>query len=292
MTKTYDILASVVHYGAPETTEHCLASLSESETPVDVVVLSCSPDTFQANTIHIRNSGYGGNQNHAIECAMATGYEYILLLNNDTLIPRTLIGHLVEFLRLNAEFMAIAPTQILPDRRTVASGFKVNAQGSNPFVKTPMTPASQAIAECDVLAGPALLIRVAALRHVGGFDESFFHYYEDDDLTWRLRKHGFRLAVSGQYITHSLGHSLSSHSPIAAYYLTRNRILFYRKHFSAWRCLAPLVHEAIAIRTRIHIGHQMPNAKTIGVIHGLLNIRGQRRLLPRFDGGGAAPSPQ
>ena len=47
----------------------------------------------------------------------------------------------------------------------------------------------------DHLSGAVLLVRMSALRKVGGFDTNIFLYYEDDDLSIRMRQAGYALIL-------------------------------------------------------------------------------------------------
>jgi hypothetical protein len=90
----------------------------------------------------------------------------------------------------------------------------------------------------DVFAwcGGAVLLRQSYLDHVGLFDERFFLYYEDTDLSWRGRRLGWRY----RYIPESVvrhHHAVSSggaQSPLFRYYTQRNRMLVLAKN-APWK---------------------------------------------------------
>ena len=84
----------------------------------------------------------------------------------------------------------------------------------------------------EVLGGPSLLLRAAALREVGLFDEEYFHYYEEADLMERMRRSGWELGLACRApIHHEHGGSLSYASPQSQYYVLRNALLYRRKLF-------------------------------------------------------------
>ncbi len=82
--------------------------------------------------------------------------------------------------------------------------------------------------------GGAALLRTAALDEVGGFDRDLFLYYEDTDLSWRLRAGGWTIKYSGLAIAHHLHAATSdSASPLFRYYNTRNSLVVFARHAPA-----------------------------------------------------------
>jgi N-acetylglucosaminyl-diphospho-decaprenol L-rhamnosyltransferase len=86
-------------------------------------------------------------------------------------------------------------------------------------------------AEVFGFCGGAALLRTAALDEVGGFDGELFLYYEDTDLSWRLRAGGWSIQYSELAIAHHLHAATSdSASPLFRYYNTRNSLEVFAKH--------------------------------------------------------------
>ncbi len=88
-------------------------------------------------------------------------------------------------------------------------------------------------APCDVFAfsGTACALRMDAVRAVGGMDASFFLYYEDTDLSWRLRLAGWRIRYAPQaVVSHLHGASTSVGSALFAFHNERNRLLMLAKN--------------------------------------------------------------
>jgi GT2 family glycosyltransferase len=77
-------------------------------------------------------------------------------------------------------------------------------------------------------SGEAFLIRAAAVRSTGVFDETFFSYYEDAELSMRLRRDGWGIdVVPSAVVDHIVGASGSSVR--GAFYRGRNGVLFLRR---------------------------------------------------------------
>ena len=86
-------------------------------------------------------------------------------------------------------------------------------------------------AEVFGFCGGAALLRKAALDDVGGFDRELFLYYEDTDLSWRLRSGGWTVRYCGQAVARHL-HAASSDSasPLFRFYNTRNSLVVFARH--------------------------------------------------------------
>jgi len=79
--------------------------------------------------------------------------------------------------------------------------------------------------------GGAVCMRTQALREVGYFDDRFFMYYEDTDLSWRLQAAGWSIVYAPSSITRHI-HSASSveWSPFFTFHVDRNRLLMLTKN--------------------------------------------------------------
>lgn len=85
--------------------------------------------------------------------------------------------------------------------------------------------------DVEAICGAAVLLRRAALDQVGFFDRDFFMYYEDTDLSWRLRAHGYRLRYSPSAIVrHHHAATSGEWSPLFVFYTARNRLLMIAKN--------------------------------------------------------------
>jgi GT2 family glycosyltransferase len=71
----------------------------------------------------------------------------------------------------------------------------------------------------------------AALLEIGGFDESYFCYYEDVDLAFRLRLKGYRCWYLPRAVVHHVGSAITGHeSPFTTYHVHRNLVWTYIKN--------------------------------------------------------------
>ncbi|WP_342420829.1 glycosyltransferase family 2 protein [Paenibacillus sp. FSL E2-0178] len=86
--------------------------------------------------------------------------------------------------------------------------------------------------ELDSSCGAAMMINKGLFDKVGGFDERFFMYYEDTDLSYRIKKLGFKLYFCPTAVVRHI-HTGSSQewSPFFVYHIYRNKLIFIYKNF-------------------------------------------------------------
>jgi GT2 family glycosyltransferase len=79
--------------------------------------------------------------------------------------------------------------------------------------------------------GGAAVLRRSALDEVGGFDRELFLYYEDTDLSWRLRAGGWTVRYCEKAVArHMHAASSDSASPLFRFYNTRNSLVVFARH--------------------------------------------------------------
>jgi GT2 family glycosyltransferase len=104
------------------------------------------------------------------------------------------------------------------------------------------------------LNGCCLLLRTEAFRHIGGFDERFFLFYEDDDLCLRMRKAGFECLFEPAANAWHVGGASSAPSVrvnfVKAFHYARSRHLAIRKYQgdgAGWHYLLKLMLAALPL---------------------------------------------
>jgi GT2 family glycosyltransferase len=176
-----------------------------------------------------RNLGFAGGMNAGIRHALAGGYEFVWLLNNDCFPDPGCLAALLA--AADADPGAVA---LLPALRDGAGGRHIVGavidwrSGRQECV---FEQPAGADADRFTLHGSALFVRAGVLRRTGGFDRRFFAYREEDD--WCLRAAaGGRLAVVPAATAAHLGGATSGGptSPLAGHLVARNGWLLLRKH--------------------------------------------------------------
>lgn len=152
------------------------------------------------------NFGFARGCNVGMRWGLEQGAAYIWLLNNDTCVPAEALEQLVVLAESDARIGAVGAVLCDMDppgeiQEWGGSWFSMRT-GRTSFNRPP--PARQRL---DYICGGCMLVRAAALRQVGLFDEGYFLYGEDADMGVRLRQAGWTLAVAPVRIPHRRGAS-------------------------------------------------------------------------------------
>ena len=204
------------------------------------------------------NEGFSKANNQGIKYSIKNGFDYVLLLNNDTLIKNDLINSLIQqSSTLNQKI--IQPLILNYD------GTKIwNAGGKiNNFFGTFQTLDKGKGFEnfkrnrtyTDWFTGCCVLIKSEIFNDIGYFDERFFAYYEDIDFSIRLKKMGYTIALmTDSYLQHyesasskSINKSEGNLSPYVHYLNIRNHILLLKKHSKSFNLMGALIYQLIKI---------------------------------------------
>lgn len=183
------------------------------------------------------NRGYAGGNNFGIEyCLQHHDSEFVLLLNNDTVVDPSFMDRLVDAADhmphggiFGPKIYCHEPRDQLwfagGDWNATSAEFVHRGEGERDVGQ------HDQIAEVEFITGCALLIRTSLLHKLRGFDERYFLIYEDCDLCFRARELGAScIYVPTARIWHRISASLGRGSALSAYFWTRNRLLFARRH--------------------------------------------------------------
>ena len=243
----------IVNYNTHEELRACLGSLSHSY-PV-VVVDNASTDGSaemvrrESPHVHLlesaKNLGYGGGANLGIS---ATDSAYVLLLNSDTLVPEGAVERLCACLSSQPRAAVSGPQLLLLDGRPQVSCFPFPGTLAWLIENKPLSTIAKrlpwlrrsaislfppaASAAVPWVLGAALLLRRTALDQVGGFDENFFMYYEEVDLSRRLARAGWSTWFVPEAEIYHLGGASTSKvrvSMVLAHF--RSTLRYYRRYY-------------------------------------------------------------
>ncbi|NJL05193.1 MAG: glycosyltransferase family 2 protein [Chloroflexaceae bacterium] len=196
-----------------------------------------------------RNLGFAGGVNAALRQTLAGTSSYVLLLNNDTLVPADLLTRLIAVMQQHPQVGILTPKLRRADapHRLAGLGCRVTWYDVVPSGwNTPDTADEQQLLYFDAVFGSAMLISRAVLAQVGLFDERFFFYYEDIDLCVRARQHGFQIACDPAVsVVHAVAASTRRAPGLRMFYMGRSRRLFFYKHQSLLARIAMLATEPI-----------------------------------------------
>ncbi len=247
--------------------EECLASIqAQSVAPARVIVFdngSRTP-TPHATARSETNLGFAGGSNAALRLSTAP---YVALVNNDVVLDRDWLAYVRDALDRDPHLAAVQTIIRRPDGTIDGAGIDISNGtfrqiGHGQPVGTPLSVA------WGVSATATLYRRNA----IGGrfFEERLFAYYEDVELSARLRKDGWRTAVLPVVkATHRGSASAHALRRDATRLRTRNRYLVARMHPGVGRIRSLLWEDArLLVRGRCSLQ---------GIVEGLLGGPDGRR---------------
>lgn len=176
-----------------------------------------------------KNLGFAGGNNLGIAASKG---DFIFIVNNDTMLDLTQLEKLVNLSLSNPKYGILCPIIRNMDGSVQFAGYtRINAlTGRNQLIKE--LRSKEEIVNTSYPHGAAMLISRDTLNRVGVMKENYFLYYEELDWGEHVRKHGLSIGVAQHCeIYHKESVSVGRVSECKLYFVTRNRLLFVRKHF-------------------------------------------------------------
>lgn len=194
------------------------------------------------------NLGFGGGCNVGIRLALDRGAEYVWLVNSDATVDPGALSALVRCAAKNPSCGAAGSViyeSDQPEKIQLWGGGTVGVWSGRSNHRTAAGP-------LDFISGASILLRRAALEEVGLFDDSlFFMYWEDTDLSFRLRGAGWQLAVAEDArVWHKQAASLGKLNPLLDEYFARSGVRFLKRY-------APLPLVSIVIMLGLRLAKRL-----------------------------------
>jgi GT2 family glycosyltransferase len=174
------------------------------------------------------NLGFGGGCNFGIRQALKQRADYVWLINSDATVDAKALTELVRV--ADEQTLVGAVGSVLyeadrPEQIQLWGGGRVKLWRG--LSRHQVAPAA-----LDFVSGASMLLRREAIEQVGMFDDhTFFMYWEDSDLGFRLRRAGWQLAVAeGSHVWHKLSASLGKGSRQLDAYFTQSGVRFLRRY--------------------------------------------------------------
>lgn len=291
----------ILSYNRADLLADCLTSLYAAPTRCALAVWVVDNDSSDGSAELVRerfpqarlivspsNLGFSAGNNLAVREIVATdAADYVMLLNNDTLVPAGALDGLVDYLEAYPTVGVVGPKLLLPDgsldlacRRsfpTPAVSFYRMAGLSRLFPRSPrfarynmtyLDPDRET--EVDSVVGACMLLRAAVIAEVGLLDEQFFMYGEDLDWCFRIKQYGWRVVYFPGVVVHHYKRASSTRRAIPsirAFYDAMR--FFHRKHYAATTAapLNALIELGITAKELLALGRNLllpPAARRVG----------------------------
>jgi GT2 family glycosyltransferase len=182
------------------------------------------------------NLGFAGGNNLGIRAARG---KYLFFLNNDTEVEEHTIAPLVELFETTRDAGIASPKILYYDSEETIQ--YVGCSRMNPFTgrnhregfREKDRGQYDQLRETELAHGAAMMVPRQVIEEAGMMPEVFFLYYEELDWCESIRTAGYRIfVVPASKIYHKESMSIGKNSTLKTYYMTRNRLLFMRRHTS------------------------------------------------------------
>lgn len=223
----------------------CLASLKAQSLQAQIIVVDNGSDDGSAEFVsqnfpgialvqNSKNLGFAGGVNVGIKQAMSAGDDYVALLNNDAVADKDWLKNLVACLDAKAQ-AGIATAKICNSNKTAldSTGDLYTIWGL-PYPRgRGETDVNKYDSSTEVFgaSGGASIYRLKMLQQIGLFDEDFFAYYEDVDLSFRAQLAGWKVRyVPTAMAYHEISATSNKIKGFATYHTLKNLPLLMWKN--------------------------------------------------------------
>ncbi len=271
-----DVSVIIVNYNTTTHLKNCLDSLLSftSKYLFEVIVVDNNSPNRDIESIQecypkVRflfrdiNDGFGSGCNYGSRYAEG---KYLLFVNPDIIFLDNIYNDLFQIIEKNSSVDVISPIYVEDDGTKTytydkfpgynwniseAFGNVFSRLGSKFFPN--QEPEKRNPFEVDWVMGSCIFIRSLVFRHVKGFDETFFLYYEDIDLQYRIKRLGYKIfynpLTSVKHIKRVSVRTFNGEN-LYYYHMTRSNLIYMYKHYSFFkRNLIRVLHlVGIAIR--------------------------------------------
>ena len=223
------------------------------------------------------NYGFAGGNNIGIKFALSVlNSDYVLLLNNDTVVDKMFLDELVKVAERKDSVGVVGPIIYFYDTPTVIqhTGGKINMwTGRRKHVIQIDNNKSMNIIEVDFVSGACLLVKKKVVEKVGLLDEEYFAYVEDVDWCFRIKQRGYTiLSTPRSVIWHKVSMSTGGKdNATVLYYILRNNLLFIRKNAKIYHLPSSLIILGYYFLKRFLISALENPEKARSMIRGLLS---------------------
>lgn len=180
------------------------------------------------------NLGYVGGNNRGIKYLLDHGVEYFFILNPDTEIEKDTIERLIEIFQQDKK-IGIAGPKIYDKEGKIWScgGIIDKKRFSGGLIGLDEKDYGQYdnVMNVDYIPGTAMMVKREVFEKAGLFEEKYFIYYEDAELSLKGKKAGFKIVfVPKAVIHHKESTSFGKESKAHSYYMARNHLLFVERN--------------------------------------------------------------
>jgi GT2 family glycosyltransferase len=256
-----DLSVIIINYNVKYFLEQCLCSVKKAIEGIDAEIIIIDNNSVDGSMEYLQpqfpnfqwvsnkeNIGFGRACNQGFNLSKG---KYVLFLNPDTIIPEDCLKKCISFLESKPDVGALGIKMLDGKGKFLKESKRAFPSPATSLYKlfgiSKLFPNSKIFSryylghlneknnhEVEVLAGAFMMIKRKVIEEIGGFDEIFFMYGEDVDLSYRIQKAGYKnYYFSESSIIHFKGESSrkGTLNYIKMFYAAMS--IFVRKHYSS-----------------------------------------------------------
>lgn len=244
------VLIVVLNWNGAKDTNECVESLKvQSFKDFQILVIDngsklddYSKLSFLENTPYLtlirneKNLGFAGGVNTGIKYAIKNDYEFVSLFNNDAVADKDWLQNLINGFDENSDTSVVTGLLLHEDGKTIDSTGDYFSIWGMPFPRSRNDETATAPNSSYVFSatGGATLYKTSLFKEIGLFDESFFAYYEDVDVSFRAQLAGHKIYYTNDAIAfHKQGATSKKIPGFTVYQTFKNLPLLYIKNVPA-----------------------------------------------------------
>lgn len=185
-----------------------------------------------------KNYGFAGGVNFGIRYALEQNFQYIALLNNDAVAEADWLEHLLRTIQSNDGLGIVTSKMLRDDKKHLDDTGDFYSVWGMPFPRgRNQLDNGQFDSETEVFgaSGGASLYRAEVFEEIGLFDERFFAYLEDVDISFRARLAGWDIAYEPKArVYHKVNATSSKLGSFSRYHTIKNFFALYTKNMPGW----------------------------------------------------------
>lgn len=181
-----------------------------------------------------KNLGFDGGVNVGIKYAIDHDFEYVALLNNDAIPHKDWLAHLTHTLETQSKTGIVTCKLLTADKTHIDSTGEMYTGWGLPYPRGRGVVADSSFDTATTIlaaSGGASLYRISVFLQIGLFDERFFAYYEDVDISLRAQLAGWKIAYNPRALAyHQIGMSGNKIKGFFTYQTMKNLPMLFWKN--------------------------------------------------------------
>lgn len=226
-----------------------LVSLQKQTYPADIIVVDNGSVDNSIQLIRKKfpkvrlielpeNTGFDGGVNAGIRPALTEGYDAVAVFNNDAVADEDWLKHLVAVMKSDKKRGIACGKQLYTDKKHIDSTGDFYSIWGMPFPRGRNQVDNGQFDKPEALfcaPAAATLYHADLFKEIGIFDEKFFAYYEDVDISFRAQLAGWKVWYEPKALVyHRVNATSAKLGSFSRYHSTKNFFMLYVKNMPGW----------------------------------------------------------